>query len=75
MYRESELIHGRIAMMGALGYLVQSHFAPLFDMVSIELAAFAHFARSVPFHLLEECGALFSAFALVLSPSHTSCFV
>jgi len=32
MYRESELIHGRIAMMGALGYLVQGHFAPLFDM-------------------------------------------
>merc|ERR1719343_1719413 len=32
LYREAELAHGRVAMMGALGYLVQSHFAPLFDM-------------------------------------------
>jgi len=32
LYREAELAHGRVAMMGALGYLVQSHFAPIFDM-------------------------------------------
>jgi len=32
MLRESELMHGRVAMVGALGYLVQSHFAPLFEM-------------------------------------------
>ena len=32
MYREAELTHGRVAMMGALGYLVQSHFSPMFDM-------------------------------------------
>jgi len=32
MYREAELTHCRVAMMGALGYLVQSHFAPMFDM-------------------------------------------
>ena len=32
MFREAELAHGRVAMMGALGYLVQSHFAPMFDM-------------------------------------------
>merc|ERR1719163_137358 len=31
MLRESELMHGRVAMVGALGYLVQSHFAPLFE--------------------------------------------
>lgn len=32
LYREAELAHSRVAMMGALGYLVQSHFAPIFDM-------------------------------------------
>merc|ERR1719201_2457124 len=32
LFREAELAHGRVAMMGALGYLVQSHFAPIFDM-------------------------------------------
>ena len=32
MFREAELAHSRVAMMGALGYLVQSHFAPMFDM-------------------------------------------
>merc|ERR1740138_940229 len=32
MYREAELMHSRVAMMGAAGYLVQSHFAPMFDM-------------------------------------------
>ena len=31
MFREAELAHCRVAMMGTLGYLVQSHFAPLFD--------------------------------------------
>ena len=32
MFREAELAHSRVAMMGAAGYLVQSHFAPMFDM-------------------------------------------
>ena len=32
LFREAELAHGRVAMMGALGFLVQSHFAPIFDM-------------------------------------------
>merc|ERR1719482_2312427 len=32
MFREAELAHSRVAMMGALGYLMQSHFAPMFDM-------------------------------------------
>jgi len=32
LFREAELAHGRVAMMGAFGYLVQSHFAPIFDM-------------------------------------------
>jgi len=32
LFREAELAHGRVAMMGALGYLVQSHFAPIFDV-------------------------------------------
>ena len=32
MFREAELTHGRVAMMGALGYLVQSHFSPMFNM-------------------------------------------
>jgi len=31
-YREAELTHGRVAMVGALGYLVQSHFTPMFDI-------------------------------------------
>ena len=30
MFREAELAHSRVAMMGTLGYLVQSHFAPMF---------------------------------------------
>ena len=34
MFREAELAHSRVAMMGALRYLVQSHFAPMFDMGS-----------------------------------------
>jgi len=34
LFRESELAHGRVAMMGALGFLVQSHFAPMYDMDS-----------------------------------------
>merc|ERR1712232_135919 len=32
LFREAELAHGRVAMMGTLGFLVQSHFAPIFDM-------------------------------------------
>jgi len=32
MFREAELTHCRVAMMGTAGYLVQSHFAPMFDM-------------------------------------------
>ena len=32
MYREAELTHCRVAMMGTLGYLVQSHFSPMFQM-------------------------------------------
>ena len=31
MFREAELAHSRVAMVGALGYLVQSHFTPLFE--------------------------------------------
>merc|ERR1712232_197095 len=34
LFREAELAHGRVAMMGALGFLVQSHFAPMYDMDS-----------------------------------------
>ena len=33
-YREAELTHGRVAMVGALGYLVQSHFTPMFDVAN-----------------------------------------
>eukprot|EP00466_Bigelowiella_natans_P000051 jgi/Bigna1/51419/estExt_Genewise1Plus.C_10030 len=29
-YREAELTHGRVAMLGALGFLVQEKFSPLF---------------------------------------------
>ena len=32
LFREAELTHCRVAMMGALGYIVQSKFAPMFDM-------------------------------------------
>ena len=30
MYREAELAHSRVAMVGALGFLVQEQFHPLF---------------------------------------------
>ena len=32
LFREAELAHGRVAMMGALGFLVQEAFAPIFPM-------------------------------------------
>lgn len=31
LFREAEVMHGRVAMIGTLGYLVQSHFHPLFE--------------------------------------------
>ena len=31
MYREAELAHGRVAMMAALGYVVQEQFHPIFS--------------------------------------------
>ena len=31
MYREAELAHGRVAMMAALGYVVQEQFHPMFS--------------------------------------------
>eukprot|EP00966_Prymnesium_polylepis_P170270 3935879-Prymnesium_polylepis.1 len=70
MYRESELIHGRIAMMGALGYLVQGHFAPLFDMVSAALGSYAR-CVPLPYYGGVQCG--ICAHSLALShtlPSH-----
>merc|ERR1711907_443966 len=33
MFREAELAHCRVAMVGALGYLVQAHFSPIFPEV------------------------------------------
>lgn len=30
LFREAELAHGRVAMVGALGFLVQEHFHPIF---------------------------------------------
>jgi len=30
LYREAELAHGRVAMVGALGFLVQEQFHPIF---------------------------------------------
>ena len=59
MFREAELAHGRVAMMGALGYLVQSHFAPMFD------TADAPVIRHLDLVLQSEAGQLGSATLLL----------
>ena len=46
MFREAELAHSRVAMMGALGYLVQSHFAPMFDMNGAPVIRMLHRIRT-----------------------------
>merc|ERR1719472_720076 len=33
LYREAELAHGRVAMVGALGFLVQEQFHPIFPEI------------------------------------------
>lgn len=42
LFREAEIQHCRVAMMGALGYLVQSHFTPLFDLEVAGLPVIRH---------------------------------
>ena len=42
--REAELHHGRIAMLGALGFMIQEQFAPLFDG-GIDGPAIYHFQK------------------------------
>merc|ERR1719217_1702954 len=59
LFREAELAHGRVAMMGALGYLVQSHFAPIFDMEG------APVIRHLDIVLQSESGQLASSFLLM----------
>jgi|EP00966_Prymnesium_polylepis_P055467 light-harvesting complex I chlorophyll a/b binding protein 4 len=59
LFREAELAHGRVAMMGALGYLVQSHFAPIFDMEG------APVIRHLDKVLATENGQLASSFLLL----------
>jgi light-harvesting complex I chlorophyll a/b binding protein 4 len=34
LFREAELAHGRVAMMAALGFVVQENFHPIFDISS-----------------------------------------
>ena len=54
-YREAELTHGRIAMLSALGFLIQEGFHPLFEgvnrPVSEQLSALP-FGLTIPLFLL-----------------------
>merc|ERR1719353_528727 len=36
LYREAELTHGRVAMMAALGFLVQENFHPIFASPAVD---------------------------------------
>merc|ERR1712086_633125 len=66
MYREAELTHSRVAMMGTLGYLVQSHFVPMFQQeVSTESGATALVIRQLDLVLKSEIGQLGSVSLLM----------
>ena len=59
LFREAELAHGRVAMMGALGFLVQEAFHPIFP--DVQNPAIRHLDQV----LQNEIGQLFSSCLLI----------
>jgi light-harvesting complex I chlorophyll a/b binding protein 1 len=68
LFREAELAHGRVAMMAALGFLVQEKFHPIFDdnAIGADTIVIRHLDKVLEF----ESGQAFSScllFAIFLS--------
>lgn len=65
MFREAELAHCRVAMVGTLGYLVQSHFAPMFSQEVATDSGTALVIRQLDLVLKSEMGQLGSSCLLL----------